>query len=78
MLPDDIKWKSGSPPDRNKRYILMFSGGIIASGEYRYGRLGEPFQNDLDWRCDCCGSYGANIIAYAEFPKVDWSGRNNV
>lgn len=59
-----IEWIKGEPPKNERTYLLKFNSDIICSGEYRYGRLGEPDQDVLAWRCDCCGRY-ATPKAYA-------------
>lgn len=52
-----IDWHDGEPPKNGRTYLLKFQSGIIATGEWRYGRLGEPQQSVCDWRCDCCGRF---------------------
>lgn len=54
-----MNWIKGHPPqdDTEKVYLLKFNSGIIASGRYRQGNLGEPDQMYKDWRCDCCGRF---------------------
>lgn len=56
-----IEWKKGEPPKDGRIYLLKFSGGIICSGEYRYGNLGEPQQHIRAWRCECCGRFSTPI-----------------
>lgn len=61
-----INWKDGMPYIKDdKTYLLKFRSGIICTGRFRYGMLGEPSQDTLAWRCDCCGRFAAPI-AYAE------------
>lgn len=51
-------WKEGEPPKGDGHtYLLKFSSGIICTGSYRYGSLGDPQPTVLAWRCDCCGRF---------------------
>jgi hypothetical protein len=59
-----INWIEGQPPTNERTYLFKFNSGIICSGEYRYGRKGEPQENVLAWRCDCCGRF-ATPMAWA-------------
>jgi len=63
-------WTEGQPPKKSavKTFLLKAKSGIVCSGKYRYGNLGEPSQNTLDWRCDCCGRF-ATPIAWATIPE---------
>ena len=56
-----MDWIKGTPPQDGKSYIMKFKSGIICSGRYRYGGLGDPQQAVLDFRCDCCGRYATPI-----------------
>ncbi len=61
-MKQQIEWKEGCPPKNdNKTYLLKFKGSIICTGRYRYGLKGEPSQNTIAWRCDCCGRYATPI-----------------
>jgi hypothetical protein len=53
------EWTLGQPPTNERTYLLKFNSGIICTGSFRYGRLGEPQQSVLGWRCDCCGRFSA-------------------
>ena len=59
-----IKWTEGEPPKDNIRYLYMCKSGIIGSGSYRHGNLGEPQQGVKSWRLDCCGRF-SNPAAWA-------------
>lgn len=37
--------------------LLMLPSNIAAAGRRRYGVLGEPDQDTMAWRTDCCGRY---------------------
>lgn len=52
-----MKWNLGEPPKDGGRYLLQFFGGIVSTGRWRYGELGEPDQGQKEWRCDCCGRF---------------------
>lgn len=63
-------WNEGEPPKpkyyrESKPYLLKFASGIICSGAYRYGCRGEPQQDTMAWRCDCCGRF-ATPVAWME------------
>lgn len=62
-----IEWKAGPPPDKKKQYLAKSSGYIVTSVRYRYGLYGEPSQDTLAWRCDCCGRFGGTF-EWAEMP----------
>ena len=59
-----IKWIRGAPPRNRGRYLLKFYGEAICSGTHRRGQIGEPQQEVLGWRCDCCGRF-ANPLWHA-------------
>ena len=53
-----IQWKKGTPPENTgETFLLHFKSGVICSGRYRRGSMGEPSGITLDWRCDCCGRF---------------------
>jgi hypothetical protein len=52
-----MKWSEGQPPKDGKTYLLKFKSGIVCSGTYREGKVGEPQKWRKDWRCDCCGRF---------------------
>lgn len=70
--PDDPRddWNYGEPPQiASRRYLLRFASGIICSGQWRAGRLGEPQPREIGWRCDCCGKW-ATPIAWIDLPPT--------
>ena len=52
-----MSWKHGEPPRDKRTYLLKFKSGIVCTGSYRYGFRGEPSQDTIAWRCDCCGRF---------------------
>lgn len=56
-----LKWNEGEPPRDDRRYLLRFASGIVCSGQYRTGHLGEPSQGQREWRCDCCGRFATPV-----------------
>lgn len=40
-------WTASNAPTPNGPYL----------SRYRYGLRGEPQQDELAWRCDCCGRF---------------------
>jgi len=56
--PRPFVWVKGEPPKKNdKKYLVKLSSGMIVTVECRYGRLGEPQQDHIAWRCACCGRF---------------------
>jgi len=43
-------WKEGEPPKNGRTYLLKFKGGIICTGEWRYGRFATP----IAWSTEGC------------------------
>ena len=64
-----VTFHEGEPPKNGRTYLLKFIGGIMCTGSYRYGKLGEPQQEQAYWRCDCCGKY-AMPIAWARIEET--------
>jgi hypothetical protein len=66
----DIKWNDGDPPRDGKTYLFQFASGIICSGQYRLGEMGEPCYGSLtkNYRCDCCGRF-ATPVRWARIPN---------
>lgn len=56
-----LTFKQGTPPKDKRTYLLKFKSGIVCTGSYRYGRIGEASQETIDWRCDCCGRFSTPI-----------------
>jgi len=62
---DDWKPIAGAPKDRS---ILLFASyGLIYCGRKRYGHLGEPSQDQHEWRCDSSGRF-ANQTHWMPLP----------
>jgi hypothetical protein len=59
-------WNKGKPPKDGETYLLIYSTGVVCSGSYRKGGLGEPQQDVESWRCDCCGRFGG-VVAWSDF-----------
>lgn len=51
----------GTPPRDRRTYLLKFKTGIVCSGSYRLGRMGEPQPEIIDWRCDRCGRFATPV-----------------
>ena len=62
-----IKVSEQEPP-KDKKIVGRTRGGVICSMKHRYGVLGEPQQDVLDWRCDCCGRFGG-MFEWMPVPK---------
>jgi hypothetical protein len=60
-----FEWIQGEPPRDGRRYLLRFKSGIVCSGMWRKGDIGDPQNNQIAWRCDCCGRF-ADPVSYMQ------------
>jgi hypothetical protein len=45
------------PAPQGRTLLLKTRNGIIYTGTYRNGNLGEPQQMEYGWRTQCCGRF---------------------
>jgi len=67
-LPAPFHKVEDCPPPKAAHILMRTKRGIVSSGKYRYGTLGEPQQDVLDWRCNCCEGFGG-MFEWMEAPK---------
>lgn len=49
--------------------LLRFASGVIAQGRKRYGLLGEPSQDQYEYRASCCGKFH-NVTHWMPLPAA--------
>lgn len=64
-----MTWQPPETAPKDTSVIVMFYGGLVGIARERYGKIGEPQQNEFAWRCDCCGRFAHKIKGWMPKPE---------